>query len=68
LSGGIVEQKRPRVAAEIISQLTAQVPDFVCLVAGDGDMLPFLREFIKKHNLGTHVRLIGAIEATRYGN
>ena len=61
----LVAQKRPRLMAAIVRQLAASGVDFVCLVAGDGEDRGWLAHYIRRHRLGTHLRLLGAVPSTR---
>jgi glycosyltransferase involved in cell wall biosynthesis/GT2 family glycosyltransferase len=64
-AGRVIEQKRPLVFAQIIEQLAAHEPDFVALVAGDGDQLPALRDFVRQRRLDGRIRLLGATSLAR---
>jgi glycosyltransferase involved in cell wall biosynthesis len=76
-AGRIVQQKQPRVFADVMRRLAAmdtaaapagpgshtsdQAPSFACLVAGDGPDMPWLRQFVAEHGLQNRVKLLGAI-------
>lgn len=62
-AGRLTQQKQPNVFAECMRQLAAKEP-FVCLVAGDGPYMDFLRTFVRDHKLG-FVRLLGSVENRR---
>jgi glycosyltransferase involved in cell wall biosynthesis len=58
-------QKRVRLAAEILLRLRDQGSSFTVLIAGDGEDLPWLRAFIRRHGLQSQVRLLGSVAHTR---
>ncbi len=60
-AGRLVPQKRPLLALEALRRLHAAGTPFVCLVAGDGEDAGQLRGFVRRHRLGRHIRLLGAI-------
>jgi glycosyltransferase involved in cell wall biosynthesis len=59
-SGRLVEQKQPRVFAEVIRDVVDRTSDFVALVAGDGPDRAWLEEFFKSNHL-PQVRLLGSV-------
>lgn len=62
----IVPQKRPRLLAEVIRRLALKEGlAFVCVVAGEGESLPELREFVTEHGLESWVRFVGAVTPER---
>lgn len=62
----IVPQKRPRLLAEVIRRLAHKEGlAFVCVVAGDGEGLPALREFVTEHGIDSRVRFVGAVTPER---
>lgn len=76
-AGRLVQQKQPRVFAEVMRRLVADErargaaggamegagaqATFTCLVAGDGPDLPWLRQFVAEQGLAERVKLLGAI-------
>ena len=64
-AGRLCEQKRPQLLAEVMLELVRQKLEFLCLVAGDGELRGFLETFIQQHRLGGHVRLLGAVSNKR---
>jgi len=63
--GRIVAQKQPRVFAESARLAASGQEPFVCVVAGDGPELPWLSEFVQKHEIGERIRLLGEVENER---
>jgi len=63
-AGRLCDQKRPQLFAEVMLELARQ-KEFLCLVAGDGEARRFLEIFIRRHRLGQHVRLLGAVSNER---
>lgn len=63
--GRVTEQKRPLVFAKIVEQLAAGEPNCVALVAGDGDQMQALRDFVREHRLEERIRLLGAVPNAR---
>lgn len=57
----ICEQKQPRVFAQSLLRLRQTTTDWAAVVAGDGPEAGWLGGFIKRHRLGRHVRLLGAV-------
>jgi glycosyltransferase involved in cell wall biosynthesis len=57
--GRLVPQKRPRLAAAILRELRDAGVPFVCLVAGDGQDMGWMRSFVRRHRLTGQVRLLG---------
>ena len=65
-AGRICEQKRPRVMAEVVRRLAKEERlGFVCVVAGDGPDLPWLKEFVAQHELQSCCRFLGAVSLER---
>ncbi|MBC7772383.1 MAG: glycosyltransferase [Pyrinomonadaceae bacterium] len=71
-AGRLVQQKQPKVFADVMRRLVDQErqraalgadgsPSFTCLVAGDGPDMHWLRQFVIEHDLSQRVRLLGAI-------
>jgi len=62
----LAEQKRPELMCNIVAELrrVTQVP-FVVLVAGNGHLMPALKNFVKKQGLDDCVRLLGAVSLER---
>lgn len=58
-------QKRVRMAGEILRRLRDTRASFLALVAGDGEDALWLRAFIRRHGLGEHIRMLGAVPHTR---
>lgn len=61
----ITAQKQPQVLARVLLELAQRGLAFRCLVAGDGPDMPWLRAFVRKHQLEGHVTLLGAVDAER---
>ena len=57
-------QKRPMLLAEILKKLKEKREDFICLIAGDGQLLPKLENKLKKYNLMKNVKILGNIKDT----
>jgi glycosyltransferase involved in cell wall biosynthesis len=64
-AGRIVQQKQPRVFANTMRLLAAEVGggerSFTALVAGDGPDLPWLRRFVEDYSLSGCVRFLGPV-------
>lgn len=60
-AGRICEQKQPKVFANVIHNLAKIGIDFVCIVLGDGEDMPWLRRFFFRNGLRDRVRLVGAV-------
>jgi glycosyltransferase involved in cell wall biosynthesis len=60
-AGRICLQKQPKVFAATMSRLRQQGLSFAALVAGDGEDLPWLTNYLAKSNLTEDVRLLGAV-------
>ncbi|MEM4235311.1 MAG: glycosyltransferase, partial [Candidatus Methanomethylicaceae archaeon] len=60
-AGRICEQKQPKVFANVIHNLAKTGIDFVCIVLGDGEDMPWLRRFFSRNRLQDRVRLVGAV-------
>lgn len=58
-AGRLCEQKQPHVLAAAIRKLRDRGGRFLCLVAGDGEQGPWLKQLVSGHGL-TAVRLLGA--------
>lgn len=63
-AGRLTKQKQPRMLAEVLLELARREVMFVCLVAGNGEEMPFLEDFLKSNQLDC-VRLLGAVSAPR---
>lgn len=61
----IHEQKRPLMLVDIAEGVIKNVPDVVFVVAGDGPLLPDLKEKIIQKNLSKQIYCIGQIEDMR---
>lgn len=61
----LVQQKRPRLAATVLRRLRDEGVPFVCVVAGDGQDMPWLRRFVAQHGLRDQVRLLGQVPHQR---
>lgn len=57
--GRICDQKQPNVLAGAVRLLHQRGVRFLCLVVGDGEQMPWLREYVSRHSL-TEVRLLGS--------
>lgn len=57
-------QKRPMLLAEILRELKEKRQDFLCVIAGDGPMLPKLEAKFKKYDLMKNVKILGNIKET----
>jgi glycosyltransferase involved in cell wall biosynthesis len=64
-AGRICPQKQPRVFAQTVLQLRQRRLPLVSIVAGDGSEMEWLRRFVRKHNLASHVLLLGAVSNQR---
>ncbi len=60
-AGRICAQKQPRVFAAVMRELVRRQERFVCLVLGDGEDLPWLRRYVRRHKLAGQVWLLGAV-------
>ena len=62
----LAEQKRPEFMCNIVAVLrkATQAP-FVVVVAGDGHLMPALKNFVKKQGLEDSIRLLGAVSLER---
>lgn len=58
-AGRLCSQKQPDVMARVIRTIRDRGLDFVCLVAGDGEYVPWLQKFIQQHDL-QQLKLLGA--------
>ena len=62
----LTARKQPHVFAEVVRRLAADARlDFVCLVAGEGDELPALQQFLDEHGLASRVCLLGFVSTER---
>lgn len=59
-AGRMVEQKRPRLAGEILLALARKDSDFVAVVAGEGPELAPLTRMLQRGGLADRVRCVGA--------
>jgi glycosyltransferase involved in cell wall biosynthesis len=57
-AGRLCEQKQPDVLAAVARKLQEQKIAYLCLVAGEGEGGPWLRNYIEQHGL-TSMRLLG---------
>ena len=64
-AGRLCDQKRPGLFAEVMLELARQGVDFLGLVAGDGEARRFLEIFVRRHQLGQRVRLLGTVSSER---
>lgn len=64
-AGRLVAQKQPRIFARTMLELHRRGGRWVGLAAGDGEELPWLRAFVRRHALGDRVRLLGAVPTER---
>jgi glycosyltransferase involved in cell wall biosynthesis len=62
----LTEQKRPEMLCNIVAALrtATQIP-FAVVVAGDGELLPAMKSFIKKQGLEDSFHLLGAVSLER---
>ena len=63
-AGRLVEQKRPKIVAEVMLGLRAAGARFKCVIAGDGPDLEWLRNFVEEHQL-SEVLLLGVQSQTQ---
>jgi hypothetical protein len=61
-SARLVENKRPLVLAKTIKDLVSKADNFLCVVLGDGPLMPALRQFITDNNLGDKIRCQGSVK------
>ena len=64
-AGRLCHQKRPRLLADVMRVLVGQGLEFRCLVAGGGEMLGFLKMYVRWHGLGRRVSLLGPVSLER---
>jgi len=64
-AGRLCEQKQPRVFARVMRELAARKPNFVCLVAGDGEERKWLASYLRRHRLRGQVRMLGRVSNER---
>lgn len=58
-AGRLTAQKQPRVLVETARRLRDGGSAFTLLIAGDGEDRAFLESFIREHDLGSCVRMLG---------
>lgn len=58
-SGWLDPRKQPHVLAAALRELHERRLPFLCLVAGDGEQAPWLREYLARHGL-SEVRMLGS--------
>ncbi|MCC5841518.1 MAG: glycosyltransferase [Opitutales bacterium] len=59
-AGRICAQKQPEVLARVLRELRDKGLPFRAWIAGDGENRAWLADFVARHNLGAHVRLLGS--------
>ncbi len=64
-TGRVIPQKQPHVLARTALRLKQQGQDFVLLVAGRGQDLPWLKRFVRRYGLQRQVGLLGAVSQER---
>jgi glycosyltransferase involved in cell wall biosynthesis len=64
-AGRICEQKQPQVFAKVMAELQARNLEYICLVAGDGEDRKWLARFLRRNNLTSQVRMLGAVSNAR---
>src|SRR5262249_16022380 len=52
-------QKRPKLFAKVMLELSRQPVEFLALVAGDGEDSAWLKQFLAEHHLTSRVRMLG---------
>ncbi len=66
-AGRICDQKQPDVFALSMRELATRAAfagrEFVCLVAGDGELRPELEEDLDRYELRGHVRMLGEVSS-----
>ena len=60
-TGRFVDDKRPLVLVEILRRLRDEGADFLALLVGDGEHRAAVADFVQRHDLGQHVRLVGTL-------
>ena len=60
----ISAQKRPNLLFEIIKSVCSKRDDILFLIAGDGDMLPMLKNKVEGANLNDNVIFLGSVSET----
>nr|PZN06745.1 MAG: hypothetical protein DIU64_13460 [Caldicoprobacter oshimai] len=60
-AGRLCSQKQPRVFAQVMKKLTDQKYQFVAIVAGDGEDRQWLENYLRRHSLNRHVRILGSV-------
>jgi glycosyltransferase involved in cell wall biosynthesis len=58
-------EKRASLAAEVLLRLRDEGHPFLALFAGGGEDMPWLRLFVARHRLHTHIRLLGPVPNAR---
>ncbi len=58
-AGRMVEQKRPLLFGEIMSQLARRTSNFTALAVGDGPERRKLERFVRRHGLSARIRVLG---------
>ena len=61
----ISAQKRPHLLIKIIQKLKETRKDFLCVIAGDGEMLNEIKSKAKKYGLNDFIVFIGNIKETK---
>jgi glycosyltransferase involved in cell wall biosynthesis len=61
-SARMVEQKQPLVLAEAIGRLLKMTDNFVCIVLGDGPLLPAFKEYVYNHKLEKKIWCMGSVK------
>jgi glycosyltransferase involved in cell wall biosynthesis/CTP:molybdopterin cytidylyltransferase MocA len=64
-AGRLTAQKRPQLVAEVLRRLRDSGAEFVGLLAGDGEDMPWLKLFARRHRMGDAMRLPGALPNDR---
>ena len=64
-AGRLCDQKQPRVFGQVMHNLRGEHPQFVALVAGDGEDRAWLEQFVRKHALRGQVKLLGETPYSR---
>jgi glycosyltransferase involved in cell wall biosynthesis len=64
-AGRLCDQKRPRLFAEVLLELARQNSEFLCLVAGDGELRGYLEAFVRQNKLEGQIHLLGAVPNER---
>ncbi|OIQ53977.1 putative glycosyltransferase EpsE [Moorella thermoacetica] len=64
-SGRLCPQKQPRVFAQVMKRLSDLKYNFIAIVAGDGEDRLWLENYLRRHSLDRHVRLLGSVSPDR---